>query len=98
VTANAAHLTNIPIGDWIRRKDPLKYEGKGRRAKLMEDGVKEAYCRTCGHFTPLLEEPLKKDEQSPFPSGNYVCGECYSILLTVRLNTSRKPGEGAPER
>jgi hypothetical protein len=57
------------------------------------DGVKEAYCRTCQRFTPLLEKPLQTDEQNPFPWGDYVCGECNSILLTVRLNTSKKPGE-----
>ena len=52
------------------------------------NGVKEAYCRTCTRFTPLLEEPLQKDRRNPFPWGNYVCSECSFILLTVRLNTS----------
>jgi len=54
----------------------------------MADGVKEAYCKTCERFTPLLEEPLVEDERNEFLWGDLVCGECHSILLTVRLNTS----------
>jgi hypothetical protein len=60
------------------------------------DGVKEAHCRTCERFTPLLEEPLVEDKQNEYPWGNLMCGEYSSILLTVRLTTSARPKE--PER
>jgi hypothetical protein len=55
---------------------------RGRRPR------KEAYCELCEQFTPLLEKPLQEDAQHEFPWGDLVCGECHSILLTVRLNTS----------
>jgi hypothetical protein len=49
--------------------------------------MKEAYCNTCERFTPLLEEPLHKDDLNPYPWGDL----CFSIHTAVRLNTDTPP-------
>jgi hypothetical protein len=46
----------------------------------------EVYCRTCEEFTPLALEDMQKQPNKEIVAGSLVCPQCYSILLTLKVD------------
>ena len=57
---------------------PMKDRNNGD-SESREPGMKEAYCNNCKTFTPLVEGPLETDDETPYPWGDLLCGECCLI-------------------
>ncbi len=46
----------------------------------------EVYCRTCEEFTLLAVEDMQKQPNKEIVAGSLVCPQCYSILLTLKVD------------